>query len=98
MDPSIAYYVVGEDGGSTLIVKSSAVTTDLMNGAERRMTIQGRRGYIVKVTGGNLESGTIEAVQTVNDPTEPFEVVRERLRIRKRTRGSNTVFRGSINA
>lgn len=99
MSTPYAYYVLGEDGDATLITRGSTVSDHLITGAAIRFDRQGRRGYVVRVLGGDLEAGTIEAVRALNDPTVPIERVTELARSRRRGRGSsNSLFGRSHGA
>lgn len=87
------YYVVGDDGGHTLLTKNVAPTEQHMSGAENRLKRQARKGYVVEVTGDILR-GQVKILSRLNGGELDEKDVADRMK--QRTGRSNGSSNSSI--
>lgn len=86
MDKPAQTYVVGEEGGSTRLLKDDEFSRI---GAAKRLANQNRRGYIVSVK-GDPATGEFTLLQAVNEPSIDYEEVAQRFRLKNTKTGGSS--------
>ena len=94
---AVSYYLVDESGSYSRLSTEIDLDEGQQIGAMRHFEAHNRRGYLVKATGGDMLTGTLEKVKDLNGPLSPLDEVLTKLRRRGRSHGfghgSNTLFR-----